>query len=147
MKVKVKVFKNRQRLPLKRQEIVKLVERVVREEAPERGGEVSVIFLQDKDIVSLNRQFLNHDYPTDVLAFNLEENPGEALEGEIYVGFEQAKRQAGEWNVPFRQELQRLVVHGMLHLLGWEDDTPAKKKKMAKREDDFLFEISNKHGG
>ncbi len=145
--MKIKVFKNRHRLPVTRQEVVALAEGVARAEAPKRNGEVSVIFLRDEEMLPINRQFLNHDYPTDVIAFNLEESPDEPLDGEIYVGFEQARRQAREFGVSFRQELRRLVVHGMLHLLGWEDDTPAKKKKMAEREDDFLSENTNKKGG
>ncbi len=141
--MKIKVFKKGHRLPLKRWDVVTLAERVARAEAPGRNGQVSVVFLPDEEMVVLNRQFLNHDYPTDVMAFNLEESPDEELDGEIYIGYEQARRQARELGVPFEQELRRLVVHGMLHLLGWEDDTPPKKQKMAEREDAFLFKTEN----
>ncbi len=141
--MKIKVFKNRYRLPVTRRDIVALAERVAEVEAPGRSGEVSIVFLPDEEMLPLNRHYLNHDYPTDVIAFNLEESPDEALDGEIYIGFEQARRQAKELGIPFKLELRRLVVHGMLHLLGWEDDTPAKKQKMSEREDVFLSTVSN----
>lgn len=146
-KLKVKVFKNNFRIPLKRLEIKKIVKTVVGEESPELDGEISVIFLSDPSIQEINRSFLNHDYPTDVIAFNLEDVPGKTVEGEVYVGFERAREQSREFGASYSEELRRLVIHGVLHLLGWEDDTPEKKQQMAAREDDFLAKILNEYGG
>ncbi len=123
------------------------MEMVVAEESPELDGEISVIFLADDSIREINRSFLDHNYPTDVIAFNLEDVPGKTVEGEVYVGFERAREQAGEFGVSYREELHRLVIHGVLHLLGWEDNTPEKKQKMAARENDFLAKLLNENGG
>ncbi len=101
---------------------VGLLERAVRHtlgaEAVERG-EVSVALLDDADIRELNRKHLDRDAPTDVLSFSLH-RVGEAVLGDIYVGAEQARRQAREEGVAETEELVRLVVHGTLHVLGWD---------------------------
>ena len=80
-------------------------------------GEVSVALLDDAAIAELNLTHLGHEGPTDVLAFALWEE-GEPVVGDVYVGVEQAERQAAEAGVPLREELVRLVVHGTLHVLG-----------------------------
>ncbi len=85
-------------------------------------GEFSLTLLGDGAIAELNQRFLGHAGPTDVLAFALFE-PGELPVGDIYLGYQQALRQAREHEVPVAQELARLAVHGTLHVLG--EDHPA----------------------
>jgi len=80
---------------------------------------VSVALLGDAAIAELNWKYLGHEGPTDVISFPLWET-GEPVVGDIYVGLEQARRQAGEIAVPLSQELQRLVIHGTLHVLGYD---------------------------
>ena len=80
-------------------------------------GEISLALLDDQAIRELNRTYLGRDRPTDVIAFTLYEE-GESLLGDIYVGHEQAVRQAGEMAVPLIEELVRLAIHGTLHVLG-----------------------------
>lgn len=80
-------------------------------------GEVSVALLDDEGISGLNQKYFGKDGPTDVIAFPLYED-GEAPVGDLYLGFEQARRQASELGVPLPEELVRLVVHGTLHILG-----------------------------
>ena len=97
-----------------------LLERGVRKVLEAQGvgsGEVSVTFMGDDGMEALNRDFLGRQGPTDVIAFALQ-GPGEPLMGDIYVGYEQARRQAGEHSVPLDEELLRLAVHGTLHVLG-----------------------------
>ncbi len=79
-----------------------------------REGELSVTFLADAPIRALNRDWLDHDWVPDVLAFELES----PLLGDIYVGYGQAERQAREHGIPLEEELVRLAVHGALHLVG-----------------------------
>jgi probable rRNA maturation factor len=79
-------------------------------------GEVSLTLLDDGAIQALNRQYLSTDRATDVLAFAL--GPGPAVLGDVYVGVDQARRQAAELGVPLEEELVRLAVHGTLHVLG-----------------------------
>lgn len=79
-------------------------------------SELSLTLLGDGDIREINRTYLHHDRPTDVLAFALADASG--LVGDVYVGVDQARRQARDHGVPFEEELLRLVVHGTLHVLG-----------------------------
>lgn len=78
--------------------------------------ELSLTLLADEDIRELNRRYLGHDRPTDVIAFTL--GGPDDLVGDVYVGVEQARRQAEELGIPPAEELLRLVVHGTLHVLG-----------------------------
>ncbi len=98
----------------------RLLVRAVQTAAAERAateGEFSLTLLGDPGIADLNQRFLGHSGPTDVIAFALYE-PGELPVADIYIGYEQAVRQAGEHEVPLAQELARLAVHGTLHVLG-----------------------------
>ena len=82
---------------------------------------VNVVFVTDRRIQTLNRRFLKRDRPTDVISFNSEEPrlPGEPyLLGEVYVSCDRARAQAREYGVSYGSELRRLVLHGLLHLLG-----------------------------
>ena len=80
-------------------------------------GEISLTFLDDDSIRTLNRDYLGRDRPTDVIVFSLHD-PGDPLVGDIYVGYEQAARQCGAEGVDLREELIRLTIHGVLHVLG-----------------------------
>lgn len=112
-----------------------VVEYVLSKEA--RNADVSVIFVSDERMLQLNREFLGHDYVTDVISFPLEENDG-SIEGEIYVAVDQARRQAEEYNVSVENEVTRLVIHGVLHLLGYDDTTPEGRSEMKKKEDAYV---------
>jgi probable rRNA maturation factor len=96
-------------------------------------GIITVVFSGDRMSRRLNRRFLGHDRPTDVIAFPLGE--GSNLEGEIYVNIEKARRQARTYHVTAENETVRLIVHGTLHLLGYDDRTPANARRMKARED------------
>lgn len=91
-------------------------------------GELSVALLDDPDIRRLNHEHLGHDRVTDVIAFPLWDE-GEPVVGDVYVGFEQARRQAAAEGVPLEEELVRLVVHGTLHVLGWDHPVEAAKRE------------------
>jgi len=82
-------------------------------------GEISLALLDDDAIRALNRQHLHHDWPADVLSFALWEE-GEPVVGDVYVGYDQALRQASELGIPPEEELLRLAVHGTLHVLGYD---------------------------
>lgn len=86
------------------------------------AAELSITLLDDDRIAALNRQYLAHDGPTDVISFPLYE-AGETVVGDIYIGADQAARQAAGNAVPLAEELVRLTVHGVLHVLG--HDHPA----------------------
>lgn len=97
-----------------------LLERAVRTVLEAEGvaeGEISLTLLDEARMRELNREYLEADRPTDVLAFGLHD-PGEPVLGDVYVGLAQARRQAREAGVPLAEELVRLAVHGTLHVVG-----------------------------
>jgi probable rRNA maturation factor len=102
------------------------VEATLRQQEVE-DGEVSLALLDDPAIQALNREHLGHDRPTDVLAFALW-SPGEPVLGDVYLGVEQAARQAREEGVPLEEELVRLAVHGTLHILGHDHPDSAEDR-------------------
>ena len=100
-----------------------------------KTAKVNVIFLDIDEIKSLNKQYLNHNYPTDVLAFSFEDNE---IDGEIYICAQIAKSQAKEYSVSTENEIMRLAAHGALHLIGYKDDTESSRNVMNKLETTYI---------
>jgi len=90
-------------------------------------GEVSVAVLGDEAIQELNRVHLRHDWPTDVLSFDLSDGDSTDLVGDLYIGGARARAQAEEHGVSYHEEIVRLIVHGTLHLLGY--DHPSEERE------------------
>jgi rRNA maturation RNase YbeY len=100
---------------------------------------VNVIFINDRRMIELNSTYLHHRYTTDVISFLLTEKHSDLLEGEVYINLDQTRRQAKEYKVTFSSEKLRLVAHGVLHLAGYDDATPMKRRRMSRLEDKYLF--------
>ncbi len=120
---------------LSRRDTVRLVTAVLRGERI-RNAEVSIVFVGNRFIRPLNRGFLHHDRVTDVITFPL--SPPPELEAEVYVNVEQAKRQAAEYRVSRREELTRLVVHGVLHSAGYRDGRTKERQRMFERQERYV---------
>lgn len=103
---------------------------------------LSYAFLDDDMIAELNRKHLGHEGPTDVISFPLS-SEGQPLVGDVYVGAEQARRQADDLRVALEEELLRLVVHGTLHVLGYEhpEGEDREGSEMYVRQEVLLAEI------
>lgn len=114
--------------------ITALIGKVLRNESAS-DRIIDIIYCRDRDIIPLNLRFKGKNRSTDVLAFDLSE--GKYL-GEIYVNLEIAHRQAIENKVSYIEEVNRLTIHGVLHLLGYRDNTPANKAKMWARQESYL---------
>jgi len=100
---------------------------------------LNYIFCTDKRLLEINKQYLNHDYYTDIITFDLSES--KSVEGEIYISIDRIKANARILNISIRDELRRVMIHGALHLCGYRDKTKAEKLIMRNREDHYL----NKH--
>lgn len=100
-------------------------------------GSVTLILCDHETVLELNKTYLQHDYETDVLAFSYSE-PGEPLDGEIYVDLDTAAERHEEFAATFEQEVLRYTVHGALHLAGHHDDDPEAKDQMRTLEDRYL---------
>ncbi len=98
---------------------------------------LSLVLADHATVRALNRVYLGHDYDTDVLSFPLSEESG-VVEGEIYVDLDTAAERHAEFGATFTQEACRYVVHGLLHLLGYDDATPETRARMHQREDHYL---------
>ena len=98
---------------------------------------INVVFLNRDDLRLLKKEYFNLDVYTDVVAFNLNE-PGDAIEGEIYLSHEQIKENATAFDTKPQEELFRVLIHGCLHLCDYEDETEELKQEMTKLENKYL---------
>lgn len=127
------------RIPRKRiKELIALIDE--EEEPPE--SIVNIIFGGDKQILALNRKFRGVSKPTDVLSFNIDDNPGEdAIFGEVYISTDTAARNVRSGGPGFFDELIRLCCHGYLHLLGYDHEKEKDRKVMQSKESYYLERI------
>lgn len=100
-----------------------------------KTGQINFIFCNDDFLLTLNKEFLRHNTLTDILTFQY---PSQRLTAEIYISVDRVKENAKMFKVTSRQELFRVMIHGVLHLCGYKDKRPADKKKMKSREDHYL---------
>lgn len=99
-------------------------------------GEISYIFCNDEHILEVNRQFLNHDFYTDIITFDYSSSG--IVSGDIYISLDTIKSNSELLNTGFPNELLRVIIHGILHLCGFGDKTPEEEKLMHEKEDKAL---------
>lgn len=99
--------------------------------------ELNYIFCSDDYLLDINKQHLNHDYYTDIITFDNSEEE-EQIESDIFISLDRVKENATQHNTQFVDELHRVMIHGILHLLGFGDKTSAEKKVMREKEDACL---------
>ncbi len=100
-------------------------------------GDINYIFCSDARLLSINKQFLKHDYFTDVITFDYCKNS--TISGDVFISTDRVRENAEKFNVDFAVELNRIMIHGLLHLLGYKDKSPSKKKIMTHMEDFYLI--------
>ena len=106
-----------------------------------KAGKVTLAFVDNPHIHRLNKQFLNHDEPTDVLTFPYTDPGAKSLEGEVVIGYEVAKEYAADRNHELNLELLLYVIHGCLHLTGFDDTDDASEKEMRDKEREYLAKL------
>ena len=99
-------------------------------------GEVAYIFCNDEKILEVNKEYLQHDYYTDIITFDYCE--GNVLNGDIFISLDTVASNAEEFGVTFDEELHRVLIHGILHLCGQDDQTPELRAEMIAKENDAL---------
>ncbi len=102
------------------------------------NASLNIIFVADRAMIRMNSTYLRHRRQTDVLSFPLSESHA-ALEGEVYVNLDQARRQSKRFLATEKEERERLVIHGVLHLAGYRDDTTRGRREMRWLEDRYLW--------
>ena len=108
-------------------------------EEKRKEGDLNYIFTDDNTILKLNSLYLSRQYHTDVIAFNYNEE--DVVIGDIYVSIDTVRSNAEKYKTAFLEELHRVMVHGLLHLIGYEDETKAQKAKMREREYFYLSRL------
>lgn len=98
---------------------------------------LNFIFCSDAYLLEINKEYLNHNTYTDIITFDNSEDEG-GLNGDIFISIERVKENAIKLQTPFEEELNRVMIHGVLHLMGYNDKSNQDKKLMRKREDAYL---------
>jgi probable rRNA maturation factor len=102
-----------------------------------RLDSLTYIFCTDDYLLDINQQFLQHDYYTDIITFNLSDKVN-TIQGEIYISIDRVKENARDRNITLKQEIHRVIFHGVLHLCGYKDKSPTQKAEMRAAEDKCL---------
>jgi probable rRNA maturation factor len=100
-------------------------------------GELNYIFCSDDYLHKINMEYLNHDTLTDIITFDNSEEEN-LIEGDIFISIERVEDNAEDIGVTFHEELARVMIHGVLHLIGYKDKTPEECRKMRSKEDHYL---------
>jgi len=107
-------------------------------------GDLSFILTTDSNIRKINYEFLKHDYFTDVITFGY--NEGKILNGEIYISLETVRSNSLNYNVSLKNELLRVISHGIIHLMGYDDSTDEERKEMRRIENIWLMRLGEETG-
>jgi len=118
--------------------LARLTRRIIAGESASRHS-ANIVYCRDREITGLNYRFKRKRATTDVLAFSLADSDEPDFLGEVYINLQQARRQAREFRVAYDEEVRRLTAHGMLHLLGFCDDTPENKKELWARQEAYVI--------
>jgi probable rRNA maturation factor len=135
--IKVSIASPQGLVPIDRGQM-RTVTRTVLEGEDENDAEISLAFVDNPTIHQLNKRYLDHDEPTDVLSFPLSEPGARKLAGELVIGVEVAREQAANRGHDVSAELTLYVVHGLLHLCGYDDKAETEAARMRERERHYL---------
>jgi len=124
--------------------VVKILNEVIEKEE-KISGDLSYIITNDEYLRKLNVQFLEHDYFTDVITFDYNNN--NLINGEVYISLESVKENALNYNVSLNNEIKRVIIHGVLHLVGYDDKSEMQKAEMRRQEDLWLDLLKRKYNG
>ena len=137
----IRIFYDEVEYRLKKPRIIKnLIIEVIRSEN-KIPDDLNFIFTGDKDMMEINKEFLNHDYLTDVITFNYNEK--NKIRGEIYMNVDAVRRNSIKYKVNLENEIIRVMIHGVLHLSGYDDRKGKEKERMRKLENEWLEKINS----
>jgi len=104
-----------------------------------RFGDIIIHWVNDEELLEMNNRFLNHNYYTDIITFDY--SRGKKISGELFISEDRVVENANKETIPFEQERDRVIAHGVLHLLGFKDKTEQEQEEMRLKEDQFLKEL------
>ncbi|MAY84882.1 MAG: rRNA maturation RNase YbeY [Flavobacteriales bacterium] len=114
------------------EEHISWIQNVIDQES-KKVGELNFIFCSDDYLLTINQEYLKHDYYTDIITFNYNEE--DAISGDIFISIDRITENAKERAIPFEIELERVMIHGVLHLIGYDDKEPESQATMRAKED------------
>ena len=132
---------NKTSLSVVNDDIVEDITKRVLESMNVEDAELTFIFASDKLLSRLKKKFFNKDHLTDIIAFRLNNYNEKFIEGEVYISLQRVKENSSQFNQPYQKEISRLVIHGCLHLMGYDDKTSSGKKNMTILENKYLSKI------
>ena len=121
--------------------IVEGISNLLREEKINKELSLALVFLSDDELLVYNKQFLNHDYYTDIITFPIEETE-EYLEADLMFSVDRIKENAQDFKISFVSELNRVIIHGVLHLVGYNDKTESEQNEMTLKENYYLNKLT-----
>lgn len=136
----IRFYQKETNFDLQYKAIIKKWIKGVVEVSGKKVGDVNIIFCNDPSILEINQQFLGHDYYTDIITFDYCE--GNTVSGELYISVDTVEANAQEYNETFRNEMHRVIIHGILHLLGYDDHSEEDIAQMREQEDLALDNLS-----
>ncbi len=121
-----------------KEQLIDWLQGLIKEEQKEEG-DLEFIFCSDDYLLGINVEFLQHDTLTDIITFD--NSLGSQLHGEIYISTDRVQDNAKQFKVPFKEELARVLAHGVLHLCGYKDKSEKDVEKMREREEYYISKI------
>ncbi|TDS15694.1 rRNA maturation RNase YbeY [Sphingobacterium paludis] len=120
-----------------KQNLRRWIANVVKAEGFRRIGELNFILCDDTYLLEINKQYLDHDTYTDIVTFDSSEHE-DVIAGDIFISVERTAENAAKFSVSERDELHRVIIHGVLHLCGFLDKSKADKEQMTRKENEYL---------
>ncbi|MDR1527848.1 MAG: rRNA maturation RNase YbeY [Dysgonamonadaceae bacterium] len=120
---------------IKRRETAKWIKNVVAGHR-RKAGDITYVFCSDSEILRMNQLYLKHDYYTDIITFDYSE--GDTIAGDLFISLDTVKSNSEKYRTDYADELRRVMIHGILHLCGFDDKLPADARQMREKEDEAL---------
>ncbi len=121
--------------PMKRRKITNWI-KMVADSYQKKAGDIAFIFCSDEKILEINNQYLKHDYYTDIITFDYSED--DTISGDLFISLDTVKSNADQFGADYNTELNRIIIHGVLHLCGINDKAPGEREHMTECENKAL---------
>lgn len=137
--MKLNVFCEEVKSPKVTKKLIKEIVTLISIEEDTVFGDINIIFCSDVYLLNINNEYLKHDYYTDIITFDYKNE--NSVSSDMFISLDRVQENSNSIQIPFIHELLRIIIHGTLHLSGYEDDTLVKRKYMSLKEDYYLAKI------